>query len=87
MLQSRVLILECTFYDERKSLADTHAGCHVHLDEIIAAAERFENEHIVLMHTSQIYSPRDAREILARRCPQHLHDRIVLFAPERGMWL
>jgi ribonuclease Z len=87
MLQSRVLILECTFYDERKSLADAHAGCHVHLDEVIAAADRFENEHIVLMHTSQIYSPREAREILARRCPKHLLERIVLFAPERGVWL
>ena len=87
MLRSSVLILECTFYDERKSLADAHAGCHVHLDELIAAADRFENEHIVLMHTSQIYSPREAREILARRCPKHLRDRIVLFAPERGIWL
>jgi len=87
MLRSRVLILECTFYDERKSLADAHAGCHVHLDELVAAAERFENEHIVLMHTSQIYAPREAREILARRCPRHLLKRIVLFAPQRGMWL
>ncbi len=87
MLKSRVLVLECTFYDERKSLADAHAGCHVHLDEILAAADRFENEHIVLMHTSQIYSPREAREILARRCPAHLHQRIKLLAPERGTWL
>jgi ribonuclease Z len=87
MLQSRVLILECTFYDERKSLADTHAGCHIHLDELLARAERFENEQLVLMHTSQIYSPREARAILAKRCPPELLARIVLFAPERGPWL
>jgi ribonuclease Z len=87
MLESRVLILECTFYDERKSLEDTHAGCHIHLDELLTHAERFRNEHLVLMHTSQIYSPREAREILAKRCPPHLLERIVLFAPERGPWL
>jgi ribonuclease Z len=87
MLQSRVLILECTFYDERKSLADARAGCHIHLDELLERADRFENEHLVLMHTSQIYSPQEARRILARRCPESLLRRIVLFAPERGPWL
>ena len=87
MLQSRVLILECTFYDERKSLSDSRAGCHVHLDELIEVADRFENEHLVLMHTSQIYSPREARAILARRCPPALLSRVTLFAPESGGWL
>lgn len=87
MLKSRVLILECTFYDERKSLADARAGGHIHLDELLERADAFENEHLVLMHTSQIYSPREAREILARRCPAHLLSRILLFAPERGSWL
>lgn len=87
MLKSRVLILECTFYDERKSLADSRAGCHIHLDELLDVADRFENEHLVLMHVSQIYSAREAREILQRRCPPALLSRITLFGPERGPWL
>jgi ribonuclease Z len=87
MLHSRVLVLECTFYDERKSLADSRAGCHIHLDELLEAADRFENEHLVLMHVSQIYSAREAREILQRRCPPALLSRITLFGPERGPWL
>src|SRR5262249_43526053 len=48
LLQSRVLIVECTFLDERKSLADARAGCHIHLDELIERADRFANEHIVV---------------------------------------
>jgi ribonuclease Z len=87
MLESKVLVLECTFYDERKSLADSRAGCHIHLDELLEAAPRFRNQHLVLMHTSQIYSPHEARQILQRRCPPDLLRRIVLFAPERGGWL
>jgi ribonuclease Z len=87
MLKSRVLILECTFYDERKSLADARAGGHIHFDELLEWADRFENDHLVLMHTSQIYSPREVREILQRRCPEPLRERIVIFAPERGGWL
>ena len=87
MLESRVLILECTFYDERKSLADSRAGCHIHLDELLEAAPRFRNQHLVLMHTSQIYSPSDARDILTKRCPPELYERITLFARTRGGWL
>jgi ribonuclease Z len=87
LLKSRVLVLECTFLDERKSLRDSRAGCHIHLDELIEVADRFENEHLVLMHTSQIYSPSEARAILARRLPDALRARTTLLAPDRGPWL
>jgi ribonuclease Z len=86
MLESRVLILECTFYDERKSLEDSRAGCHIHLDELIPLVERFHNQHIVLMHTSQIYSPSEARDILLRRCPRSFTDRVQQLLPSRGAW-
>jgi ribonuclease Z len=87
MLTSRVLVLECTFYDERKSLEDSRAGCHIHLDELLEVADRFENEHIVLMHTSQIYSPSEAREILQRRAPPAFAARVKQLLPARGNWL
>jgi ribonuclease Z len=87
MLESRVLVMECSFYDERKSLKDSRAGCHIHLDELIPECERFQNEHIVLMHTSQIYKPREVREILQRRCPRSFSDRVQILAPEHGTWL
>lgn len=87
MLESRVLVLECTFYDDRKSLADSRAGCHIHLDELVERVESFRNEHIVLMHTSQIYAPAEAREILLRRCPSHFTDRVQQLLPSRGAWL
>jgi ribonuclease Z len=86
ILDSRVLILECTFLDERKSLAATHAGCHIHLDELLALADRFANEQLVLMHFSQIYKPREVGEILRRRCPPALLSRLVVFAPDRDEW-
>lgn len=86
LLKTRVLILECSFIDERKSLADSRAGCHIHLDEILERAGDFENEHLVLMHFSQIASPEEVRRTLARRCPKSLWDRVVLFAPEAGPW-
>jgi ribonuclease Z len=86
LLRSRVLIMECTFLDERKSLADARAGCHVHLDEIIERADRFENEHIVLMHVSQIYRPDEVAGILDARVPPELRRRIIPFVPNAPSW-
>ena len=44
LYDARVLIIECTFLDDRKSLEAARAGCHVHLDELIERADRFRNE-------------------------------------------
>ena len=86
IMQSKVLILECTFLDERKSLRDARAGCHIHLDELLERADSFANEQLVLMHFSQLYKPREVVEILRARCPEHLHRRIVPFVPRGARW-
>mgnify|MGYP003632598067 CR=1 FL=1 len=86
LYQSRVLVLECTFLDERKPVKLARAGCHIHLDEIIERAEKFENEHLVLMHFSQLYKPAEVVEILDRRCPPSLRERIIPFVPTSKNW-
>jgi ribonuclease Z len=86
LLTTRVLILECSFLDERKSIASSRAGGHVHLDELLEKASAFENEAIVLMHFSQMYAPAEVHRILKRRCPPSLWERLVVFAPTTGAW-
>jgi ribonuclease Z len=86
LLQTRVLLLECTFLDEKKDLESSRAGCHVHLDEVLERAADFQNEALVLMHFSQLYEPRTVRELLARRCPPALLERIVPFLPPGDLW-
>jgi ribonuclease Z len=86
LLDTKVLILECSFLDERKPLAGAHAGGHIHLDELLERADAFRNEAIVLMHFSQMYSPVEVHRILERRCPRPLWERIVVFAPSQGPW-
>jgi ribonuclease Z len=81
ILGAQVLILECTFLDERKSVADARAGCHIHLDEWIERADRFANQCVVLMHVSQIYRPDEVAGILDRRLPEALRARVVPFVP------
>lgn len=86
LLRARVLILECTFLDERKALADARAGCHIHLDELIERADRFGNEHVVLMHLSQLYRPDEVAGILDARVPPALRRRMIPFVPASPHW-
>ena len=86
LLETRVLVMECTFLDERKSREAARAGCHVHLDDVIERADRFHNEHIVLMHFSQLYSPREVAGILDARVPPDLRRRIIPFVPDANVW-
>lgn len=86
ILTSKVLILECTFLDDQKSRAASRAGCHIHLDDLIEGAYPFQNDHLVLMHFSQIYNPDDVHAILARRLPEPLKGKVVPFAPRSKYW-
>jgi ribonuclease Z len=86
LCKARVLVVECTFLDQRKSLEAARAGCHIHLDELIERAERFENEHIVLMHVSQLYRPDEVAGVLDRRVPARLRGRIIPFVPDSAHW-
>ncbi len=86
LLRARVLIVECTFLDQRKSLEAARAGCHIHLDELIERADRFENEHVVVMHCSQLYRPDEMVKILDARVPPALRAKMIPFAPAEGHW-
>jgi ribonuclease Z len=86
LLKARVLIMECTFLDSRKTLEAARAGCHIHLDEVIERAENFTNEHIVMMHLSQLYRPDEVASILDKRVPPGLRERIIPFVPKSGHW-
>jgi ribonuclease Z len=86
LLRARVLIMECTFLDERKSLEAARAGCHIHLDEVIARADRFRNDHVVVMHLSQLYRPEEVVQILNARVPASLRSKLIPFVPKAPHW-
>lgn len=86
LLEARTLIMECTFLDDRKSLEAARAGCHIHLDELIERADQFANEHVVMMHFSQIYRPDEIAGILDARLPPALRKKIIPFVPGGSNW-
>jgi ribonuclease Z len=86
LFAARTLIMECTFLDDRKSIEAARAGCHIHLDEVIERADRFANDHVVMMHFSQIYRPDEIAGILDARLPPELRKKVVPFIPAGAHW-
>ncbi len=78
------LVLECTFLDDRVDVQRARTTGHVHLDEILERADRFENQAIGLVHFSARYSRREILRILSDRLPASLRERMTPLFPPRG---
>ena len=80
LFKAEVLMIECSFAaDGHQSRAAQYR--HIHFDDIAGFAERFENRFIVLTHFSKRYSREQAVDLIRRRCPAVLRDRVRLAFP------
>lgn len=77
--KSRVILMECTYWDERKSVDNAREWGHTHLDEILPWLDRLECEKLVLIHSSVRYSVAELTEILERKVPTRHRERVALF--------
>lgn len=77
--KAKVLLMECTYLDDRKSVAAAREWGHIHLDEIMENINHFQNQHISLIHLSARYSSEEAKKILKQRIPKDQHSRWSLF--------
>ena len=77
LYKSEVLMIECSFIaDGHQSNAAKYR--HIHFDDIVEFAERFDNRIIVLTHFSRRYSRSEIADTVQRRCPEVLRDRLRL---------
>lgn len=76
---SKILFLEATYLDDKRSLEQARKWGHTHLDEIVPRLKDIESEKIVLIHLSSRYSTAEATEILKQKVPSEFHDRVSLF--------
>ena len=78
MRQARILIIECTFFeDDHKHRA--RYGQHVHMDDLLKLLGQLQNEHIVLTHLSRRTDMRKAKQLLGEKLEQDQRDRIHFF--------
>lgn len=77
--QSKILLMESTYLDDRKSIEHARTWGHTHIDEILPRLKDINSEQIVLIHASSRYSDREALRLLNEKIPVEYRDRVVLF--------
>ena len=79
VLSSPVLVLECTFLDDRVDARAASERGHVHIDDIARNYSAFECEQLVLYHVSPRHSTAEARDLVRQRLPSALAERTTVF--------
>lgn len=83
LFESPVLILECTFLDEaHREGAQRYK--HMHLDDLVAVADRFRNDTILLHHLSRRYTVAEMRSRVDDALPAELAGRIRLVGEDEA---
>jgi ribonuclease Z len=77
--QAKVLITEMSFIRAKHRREKIHKFGHMHLDDFIERADRFENELIVCGHYSTRYHPDEVRRTVEARLPARLRERFRLW--------
>lgn len=77
--KSKILFIEATYLDDRKSISSAREWGHTHLNELIPRLESITSERIVLIHSSARYSLEEAKRILQSKIPLHEQERVQLF--------
>jgi ribonuclease Z len=80
--KSKILITECTFYEDEHT-ERAQAGKHIHIDEFTKLMENMQNEHIIIIHTTQRTGMKEIQRILKNAMPKEIHDRIILLMNKR----
>ncbi|MDH3745228.1 MAG: MBL fold metallo-hydrolase [Acidobacteriota bacterium] len=76
VFESRVLLVECTFFDHSERERAPDYG-HLHLEDLVSLEDRFENEAVILHHLTRRHRPDELRRAVDSRLPE-LAERIHL---------
>ena len=76
---AKVLITEMTFFRPEHRKEKIHKFGHMHLDDILARADRFQNDRIILGHFSTRCHDAQVRKAIERRVPEPLRSKIELW--------
>ena len=76
VFQAKILLTEMSFIRAKHRREKIHKFGHMHLDDFLERADRFQNELIICGHFSTRYHPDEIRRTLDARLPPGLRDRL-----------
>jgi ribonuclease Z len=74
--QARILIVEMSFVRVKHPRDKIHAFGHMHIDDFIERAERFQNEIVIASHVSSRYEIDETKRAIAESMPEGLRERM-----------
>lgn len=77
--RAEILILEMTFVAPNEKPGRIHKYGHMHLDDILARADRFQNDWIIASHFSTRLPAATIERIVAKRLPEGLRERVKVW--------
>ena len=77
--KAEILILEMTFVAPNERPEAIHKFGHMHLDDIVARADRFQNDWIVASHFSTRCHPDQIQRFIARGLPESLKAKLKVW--------
>lgn len=77
--EAKILITELSFIRPNHRREKIHKFGHMHLDDFIERADRFQNELIIAAHFSTRYHPREILRLLDSKLPEELKMKIKLW--------
>jgi len=79
LFRAKVLITELSFIRPNHRREKIHKFGHMHLDDFLERADRFENELLIVGHFSTRYHPDEVRRLVEAKLPPTLRQRIKLW--------
>lgn len=79
LFKAKILITEMSFIRPKHRREKIHKFGHLHLDDLIERAERFENELIIFGHFSTRYHPDEVLRYVDSKLPERLRQRSRLW--------
>ena len=79
MYRAEILILEITFVAPNHRSEMIHKLGHIHLDDIVARRDKFQNQMIIAGHFSTRYHARQIRDFVEKQLPDMLDGRLRLW--------
>lgn len=79
VFEAKILITELSFIRAKHRREKIHKFGHMHLDDFIERADRFQNELIILGHLSTRYQEEEVQRTVMRKLPEALRERVKLW--------
>jgi ribonuclease Z len=79
MYEAKILICELTFVAPGHRKEKIHKFGHMHLDDFVERADRFQNELVIASHLSTRYQPKSVEQWVDKQLPDRLGGRLKLW--------